>query len=106
MIWSSTDWSGSGGGSTVGSSTDPGEGLLDERALDHRAVAARDRRDVEALHAVDVACRTCRGRPATATGSPRRARTAPGRSSQNSGSRSAIPICGSGSGVAKVSTAQ
>ena len=32
---------------------DAAERLLDERALDHGAVTARDRRDVEVLHAVD-----------------------------------------------------
>ena len=85
MIWSSTDWSGIVGGSSVGSSRMRVEGPLDERTLDHRAVARGDRGDVEALHAVDVAAVLRRGRPSRATGSPRRARTAPSRSPRTRG---------------------
>ena len=41
MIWSSTDWSGIGGGSIGRELADPVERLLDERTLDHRACGTR-----------------------------------------------------------------
>jgi hypothetical protein len=42
-------------GDEAGQAADVREGLFDQRALDDRAVAGRDRGDVEALDPIDVA---------------------------------------------------
>ena len=106
MIWSRTDWSGSGGGSSVGSSRMRSNACSMNGPSITGLWHARDRRDVEVLHAVDVAAvlRRVDHRQPRAHRAEREQRTC--RSPRTPASRSAMPIVGSGSGVANVSTAQ